>query len=328
MQGARPHSVEAGIPHRDYRIAVTGLRTRLRTIVFWAGRILSVVAVVCVIFLFVRTQAWRTLDFSDPRTSGALAIAVAIYSVATLCLAYGWVRWLRTAGAQDVPAGAGIIVFCRSQISKYIPGNIFHLVARQALGRELGASHPSLALSSVLESCALILVACLIAVLTNWSSGRLPAVPRLAVFIAGGLCLAGAIAAAIVIRRSDLRFAFRRSGNVALTLLCYLPFFLGNGLCLALLAGLNHSLTGEVILGMTGAWSASWLAGYVAPGPPGGLGVREATLIFALSGWMGQPESIALSMAMRLASIAGDVTLWLVSLTPAFGVMAGETNLK
>ena len=110
--------------------------------------------------------------------------------------------------------------------------------------------------------------------------------------------------------------------------MCYLPFFLGNGLCLALLAGLNHSLTGEVILGMTGAWSASWLAGYVAPGPPGGLGVREATLIFALSGWMGQPESIALSMAMRLASIAGDVTLWLVSLTPAFGVMAGETNLK
>jgi uncharacterized membrane protein YbhN (UPF0104 family) len=53
----------------------------------------------------------------------------------------------------------------------------------------------------------------------------------------------------------------------------------------------------------------AWLAGFVVPGAPGGLGVREAMLVLLLTdaGETGRALALGLGFGMRIVSTLGDV---------------------
>ena len=51
----------------------------------------------------------------------------------------------------------------RTQIAKYIPGNIFHFIGRHAMGRRFGFGHTPMVSAAVLEGIGLILAASLLA---------------------------------------------------------------------------------------------------------------------------------------------------------------------
>jgi hypothetical protein len=291
-------------------------KQRLRGGVTWTGRILSAAAAVAVAAYLVRMRVWRTVRFDDPLLYATLAAAVAIYAAGTLALGFGWVRWLRAAGGAPFSALTGVVIYSRSQIAKYIPGNVFHFVARQALGNRLGAPHSALLLSAGAETAALVTVACALAAFGDALPAPFPRVPRAAAFGLGVVCLAAAIPLSGWLARRDpvRRSPARRSLDTLFTLLFYVPFFVGNGVCLALLLSLHQAGNAPSLRVLVGIWSICWLAGYLVPGSPGGLGVREAALLYALSGWCGRPEALVLAAEMRLVSTLGDVTIWLASL--------------
>jgi hypothetical protein len=60
--------------------------------------------------------------------------------------------------------------------------------------------------------------------------------------------------------------------------------------------------------------AAAWLAGFVTPGAPGGLGVREAILVMALEGTLGKGGALAAAALFRAATTLGDVALYLAAL--------------
>jgi glycosyltransferase 2 family protein len=261
---------------------------------------------------FVRTQVWRTVDLRDPRLCAVLLGSSLAYALGGAVISYGWVRWLKSAGDNSVSTVVGIVLYCRSQLAKYIPGNVFHLVARQTQGSGLGASHSALALASASESAALVMTACALAALGDASG--FPHVPRAAAFTLACLCIAGAIPLTRFLQRNGPSRSFRAQLlDTLLTLTCYFPFFVWNGLSLAVLLFMNHDVGPRSIVGLTGIWSLSWLAGYVTPGASGGLGIREAALVYGLSTQCSRPEAVAIAMEMRLVSTLGDVTLWLAA---------------
>jgi hypothetical protein len=303
-------------------------RERLRSYASWTGRILTVAAVGAVALWFVRMQAWRTIDFRDPRFYGVLLGSVLIYGAGVAALGYGWTRWLKSAGEVPFSTAAGVGIYCRSQIAKYIPGNVFHFVARQALGNSLGAPHSALLLASAWESAALVAVACGVAAVGGAWLAQFPRLPRTAGFAVACVCLAAAAPIASRLNRGDRahRTPARRSLNTVLTLPFYVPFFAGNGLCLALLMSLNRVGGQHSIRVLAGVWSISWLAGYLVPGSPGGLGVREAALVYALSVWCSRSEAVLLATEMRFVSILGDVAVWLASPVVLTGFPLGRTR--
>jgi glycosyltransferase 2 family protein len=288
---------------------------RLRIGATWTGRTLSAAAAVAVTAYLVRMRVWRTVSFNDPRLYAALAASVAMYAAGTVALGFGWVRWLRAAGGAPFSTFAGVVIYGRSQIAKYIPGNVFHFVARQALGNRLGAPHSALILSAAAETAALVTVACALGAFGGGLPAPFPHIPRAAALTVGVLCLAAAVPLSSWLARRDpvRRSPARRLLDTLVTLLFYVPFFTGNGLCLALLLSLNHAGDSPSIQVLVGIWSICWLAGYLVPGSPGGLGVREAALVYALSGWCSRPEALVLAAELRLVSTLGDVTLWLAS---------------
>jgi len=58
---------------------------------------------------------------------------------------------------------------------------------------------------------------------------------------------------------------------------------------------------------LTAAFAFAWLAGYLAPGLPAGLGAREGVLSAFLAGHLPEVELLNVLLGIRLATVAGDV---------------------
>jgi uncharacterized membrane protein YbhN (UPF0104 family) len=54
------------------------------------------------------------------------------------------------------------------------------------------------------------------------------------------------------------------------------------------------------------AFALSWLAGFVAPGAPAGLGVREGVLVALLGPLLESALVLQIVVAFRLATLVGD----------------------
>jgi glycosyltransferase 2 family protein len=61
--------------------------------------------------------------------------------------------------------------------------------------------------------------------------------------------------------------------------------------------------------------TAAWVLGFVVPGAPGGVGVREAVMIVLLEPTIGQADSVALALIYRISTTAGDALFALAGLT-------------
>ena len=256
--------------------------------------------------------------------AGELALAVAagtlVYALAGLALAEAWRQLLGPGPAAAYPRQHRIL-YGRTQIAKYLPGNVFHLVGRQVLGRRLGHAQGALALASLAEAVSLLLVAGALALPLVWSGiARLPAMPPAwLVVVAAGLITAGVAAALAGLggRIRDRAGVTPRIGErsrrwaprVLRAGLLHTLFFVVAGLVLwAVAAAIQdpaRPALGPIVAISTMA--AAWWAGFVAPGSSAGVGVREAVLVLALAPHVGSDGAVLVALALRLVTTLGDL---------------------
>ena len=53
-------------------------------------------------------------------------------------------------------------------------------------------------------------------------------------------------------------------------------------------------------------FGVAWIAGYLVPGAPGGLGVREAVMLLLFAPMVGPGVAVGISISMRVANMLGD----------------------
>jgi hypothetical protein len=211
-------------------------------------------------------------------------------------------------------------IYGRTQIAKYIPGNIFHLPSRHILGRQLGLDHVPLFGAAIFEIVGLLIVSGIISslgVVIRKGQMILP-IGTFAFFFLGAFSplVLGIIFHRIpVLRKLGLpRKSIAETYKVLLpNWFIYLFFLLVAGMILWI-----------IIYGVKGSWSivppgivlsayaASWLAGTFTPGAPAGAGVREAVLILMLSGFLGESTSVLIALVSRIITIFGDVCFYLI----------------
>jgi uncharacterized membrane protein YbhN (UPF0104 family) len=78
------------------------------------------------------------------------------------------------------------------------------------------------------------------------------------------------------------------------------------GLILKLQAVWFFDVTAGSIFELTCLFAIAWLAGYLVPGAPGGLGVREAMMLIVLSPVLGAGAAVGLSLTLRLTTMLAD----------------------
>jgi glycosyltransferase 2 family protein len=280
------------------RLSVSsGLRQKLH----WLG---SGLAIIGVVFVAIRLRAyWIDLDFSRVTLSIWLSIAVfaMLYGLANLLLASAWWHLLIHFGA-PVTKAASVKIYGVSQLAKYLPGNIFHLAGRQALGMAAGISAGVLAKSTLWE---LGLIA-LTGTLFGWLILPIffPAYPKIAstIILLGSAWLTANMLKRFAGRETTLAFIWQilflaTSGGIFVALL-------------GIIAG-SEVIPAKLWLMIGGAYIVAWLAGLVTPGAPAGVGVREMILLLLLKGMIHEADLLMAILLGRLVTVAGDLLFFI-----------------
>lgn len=225
---------------------------------------------------------------------GALLGAAAAFAGADHLLARGW-QALADPEARLAPRRAGAI-YGRGVLLKYLPGSVFQYVSRQFGGAGAGLEQRQLAKASLSEiglhvvSSMSVAAACL-------GAARLP--------LGAGAALAGVAGAAWVSGRPLLR-----------ALACQIGAFAGFAGA-AMLLGAVLLPAGMALSHFAALFLLAWLAGFVVPVAPGGLGVREAALLGLAGSALVSAPLLAAVLALRIASVLGDLGYGLGALTAA-----------
>ncbi|MDP3551417.1 MAG: hypothetical protein Q8R81_13645 [Novosphingobium sp.] len=226
--------------------------------------------------------------------AGAMVAAPLLFALSNRALSSAW-HALADPSRMVGPAKMRAI-YGRGVLAKYLPGSVFQYASRQIEGAAAGLDHRALAKSSLAE-IALHLPSSLGAMglalaFARWpflSIFAVPAVVRLARSSATPLVRAGALQLC-----GFLCFA----GAAAVIGAAVLPA----GAPLGLFAGL---------------FLLAWLAGFLVPIAPGGLGVREAAMLLLGGQTFPAASLLAAVLALRIASIAGDLLFGVLALTRA-----------
>lgn len=233
---------------------------------------------------------WQEVAAIRIHSAGWATLAIALGVTLLAHVWSGWVwSWILKALNQRVNGSWGIQVYLKTNIAKYLPGNVWHFYGRirsaTAIGVSLGAATLSVLLETLLMAAAALLIALIGNQPDNW-----------------GLQVLSLAAVMCAVHPWVLNFGIKLLSRLKGTKGCetveantlqiqhypLLPLlgelgFLGlrgAGFLLTLFALSPFSL--DQIPLLMGSFSLAWLLGLVVPGAPGGIGVFEATAIALL----------------------------------------------
>lgn len=241
----------------------------------------------CVGFIgdrLIQLKPAQLLDHASWPLGAAMVTAPLLFAASDKLLASAWSS---LASANDVlPSHHIDAIYARGVLAKYLPGSVFQYASRQVDGAAAGLAHKKLAKASAVE-IALHLPASMVAAA---SAIALTASPAATLACGMGAMVAGLCSRDPVMRAGALQFA---------AFLCF-------GVAAAVVGA--ALLPTSAPLGLfSGLFLLSWLAGFLVPVAPGGLGVREAALIALAGTRFPDAPLLASVLALRIASLLGDI---------------------
>lgn len=254
-------------------------------------------------------------------------IAIPVYASSQFLLSTAWCRLLRLGGGY-MHQGLCHRIYGSTQIAKYLPGNMFHFAGRHIAGHSHGVGHFALISASIQEVLGVLVAAGLVGTtgMLVWHQEHHLLTP-----LTGGLILAGSLGGSLVLsllinRKIPAEGEVRPSTNSAQTIISayslQLLFIVNTGfLVVAVTWSLSVPLSVMDAGAVITAFAVAWIAGFLTPGAPGGLGVREASLILLLTPVTGERNALAIAIVMRLITTLGDLVFF--SLSSACGRCGG-----
>jgi len=249
-----------------------------------------------------------------------LAISCILLLLSLLACPLGWRLILLGAGTRITPKQAWRIWFI-TNLGRYVPGKIWHVVGRVDLGRSIGIPAPVTIASFIYEMVLAIGTGLLISLsvlpLLNFSG-----------FNALGWFITLFVIIAIVIYppvfTGIINFLLRLTKRPALAF--HLSLFQVAGLGLFYLAfwsiqGAGFFFLVKAITPVAWAWLwpligifvGAWVLGFLSFVSPGGLGVREGVMVLLLGTLLPAGVAVVIAVVARLWITCGELILVLLS---------------
>lgn len=308
-------------------------------------------AVCALSILFVLAALVRTdFDFSQVTEwrlfVPVLMAGIVCKTVTVFMSASAWCLWLEFFAGKRCDRREALSVYAKANIGKYLPGNVMHYVERNLFAGKLELSQKQIAAASVSEIASLVLAAFFMGIFLAFSQTRdalaavlrkLPFVQRLLEYPSGSghaasenlpagrifcICIAAVIlVVCVVFAVMAVRYCRRKwqydFGSFLKTFLA--SFFIYAAVLVILgriLVWFYWYLDGRPSAGqalqITAAYIIAWVLGFVIPGAPGGIGVRETVLTLLLTPVTGRDSIVVLGVLHRLVTVAGDFAAYLL----------------
>ena len=262
----------------------------------------------------------------------AIVLCIALYSLLILISYYPWMTLVGLiTGRRNTFGGSRtefLRVFTKSNIMKYIPGNVFQYVGRNEIATVLGLPHIQVAAATVVEMVLMASGAGALSVLLLGSYTFRYFYSRLGayLYLIAMICLLAAAVLWLLFRgRLNTFFTNNLPGvrkesflpGIAFCFFFYImAFFYGGALFIAVLKVCGTvKLNPQSLKLLMGTYSLSWMAGYITPGAPGGMGIREVIMTAVLGGnrFIADDVIIQASILFRLVTLLGDLIAFLIA---------------
>jgi hypothetical protein len=274
--------------------------------------------------VFLRGQLAELERYTWRIAPGVLGLATLWAALYFGGLALCWAILLRQITGDKVQGSllATMRVWLLSMSTRYIPGNIWHILSRVALAGSLKVSKTQVLTSATVEQLLTLLGAVTLAgaTLPFWNTTGVEQtwfllVPAGLIFMHPRVLGFALSWAAVRFQRPTLVWSYRyHEVLVFLLAYCGATFFAGCAL-VTLVWGLSAVTLGDMPL-LIGAAALSWTAGYLSLLTPSGLGVREAVLVALLAISYPLPVAIISSLLFRVVLTAGEflvvAIMWVV----------------
>jgi uncharacterized membrane protein YbhN (UPF0104 family) len=204
-----------------------------------------------------------------------------------------------------------------AQIARYLPGGIMHFVGRHYLLMKRGVDNRVLATSSLVDIALMCTMSLVVSIILGvftyptdlflshwaWISARFDT--EFWIFAAAFVILAP-VAAFIAPNilgwlKRELTFELRLLYPPALA---YLLFFVLQAL---LFLAVCQVFLADAVTALASVFTLSWLIGVLAVGAPGGLGVREASMVLLGSSLAPESGILLAAILYRAITVLGDL---------------------
>lgn len=304
-----------------------------------AGFIATLIVTTLFVWYVVHSLRGQDLSiYATPRAALGIVLCALLWSCGAPLLALAW-RGLLAGLEVSKPYRELFGIIGITQFAKYVPGNVAQYIGRAGMSLVRGIPPRPLAVTMILETLLVIAAAVVMGVGTGTLSdagltvvhihgAQLALIAVLVALAIAGLFLFGRVAPPLL-RRFATKYASALDGTLlpprfrlaqAFALYCGMYVCMGIGLILlarCLLPGPPHDYWLLIAV-----FALAWVVGFVTPGAPGGLGVREGLMLLMLAPVYAAASASVLVIALRIATTLGDVLI----LTAGFLVLPRQAG--
>jgi uncharacterized membrane protein YbhN (UPF0104 family) len=268
----------------------------LNRVLHWAGSILGLIGVIFVILKLRHHADQIDLQAIDNVAWLSMAALAVVYGSGNTMLARAWYLILNSLGVHPIWFWV-LKTYGVSQLAKYIPGNVFQLASRQAMCQAAGLPAGAAAKSALYE-LAQIAIAGLM-----FSALMIPLLVSAWSIFSGILVFLLVFATVIYLTR---HWFGTYIGNALVWETLF--FFVSGMIFVVVVHIINPAIISiGIVPSLCGAYVIAWLAGFLTPGAPAGIGVRELVLTFLLRGIVPEADLLLAVVLVRGITILGDL---------------------
>lgn len=282
----------------------------------------NILVIVAVIFVFRKLLSYD-IDYSTIFTLKNLVIITImtiLYGINVYLCSFPWFNLATAITNTQLCFSEVAVIFTKSGLLKYIPGNILQYVGRNELALQYDLNHAKVALSTFLDVvCNLCAIAAIIICFSQKDIVRIINLYHInikVVFAAAAIGIFFAIIVSLYIYNKNSLHKVTKAISKAF-ILDILFYVITNLFASALFIIIMKVIANESSFSygtVIGAFLLSWVVGFIVPGAPGGIGIREAIITFLLSKSV-QQESVVISIIIyRFITTIGDLVGFIIAI--------------
>lgn len=280
------------------------------------GNLLMLIA----IFYIAKYIYKENIDFGFLRYEGniiAVIVLIALSSANVFCLALAWKNNLELfAPDSDISLKDAVWICAKSNLARYIPGNVAHYASRNIIGTKYGLKQKVMALASLTELLLVTLVSGFIILMLMYQKVQIVIYELLGernnnlgsivgIFLFFFLIIVVSLFLCIKEKVRNLRLCVFK-GAISLVI-----YFFYHSINLLVFGGMIIYVfkigTLDQIVNLGGCYLIAWLIGMITPGAPGGIGIREYILLVLLRDTTEESMILQMAVLMRMITLGGDV---------------------
>lgn len=236
-----------------------------------------------------------------------IALSVFAWSCAN-CVSPLFTKFALSSAGCSISYQKSLVIFLQQLPAKYLPGGIWHTVARYTIYTEHGAGKKQLGRLLIYETLLPVLIAGIAGISIYFKESTIGKIAGLICLAAISLsCLSFAIG--IIINNQKLM------QNALLILTTFLFWAIASFSFNCYINSFNETLGSLNNTQLTGAYLIGWATGNLAFFSPQGLGVSEAVMSQLIDMQINFGASLSLIFGFRLVIAIADVFSWLMLYT-------------